>query len=723
MSAPRHAAPAALQAAGRTQDDSQTMLTRFAVALNRRRSYRPSHPMVVRAEQQLLETITTVMASRDELVLGIGPRELLIDGKRIRKRLSVTREIAARLHRRGVSSLTLQQDITGDSVRALLGWLTADRGAAAGEGDALSGGPEIHGFIVARIDYDRLVLRDSAASNEEQVAGIWQALSDLARVPGGARSAQGASHAADVEAERVTAEQIVAAIREGIDNPEQTRKVAATLITLVDQATHATPRQRALIGERLRAVLPLLDERTLSVILSHIGDADQQHLFLTQVSEALPLDAVVEWIEVAARTNRQSLSHHMLRLMRKLSRLAQTRVAGSSTDMSFRDAAHDLVTGWELEDPNPGEHVELLEQIALVEAERTSQSDTVSPTALLIDQQQESVRLVQMALEADAIGEDTKFAVHQLIVEGRVADLLTWINEAESEPAAAQLRAMAASPDALMAVLLRGDAVDVDVARTLVAAATDDAIPALFDILATSESRKIRRVVYDRLRDFGPVIWKGLLSRLDNTTWFFARNLLGLMRDIRIATRREGGDLQMLTLAGVTRYLSHEREQLRLEAVRLLLDDSSIREGALRRAFDDASPRVVREALESVIALAGESSEGHSGDNAPLLSGALFTRLLELIRDERLPVEVRARAVWALDAHGGAATCAWLVGHTTRRRFLTRRLALNDDSPTVRAAIGLLAKRYRNDPRAARVLAMAMASGDARSRAASGQHT
>ncbi len=687
-------------------DRTSTLLTCFAVAMNRRRAYRPSHPMVVRAEQQLLETITTVMANREELTLGIGPRELLLDGKRLRSRLSVTREVASRLHRRGVSSLTLLPDITGDSVRSLLGWLTADRGASSAAADAVTGGaPDVPGFLIGRIDYDRLVLRDSVASNEEQVASIWRALAHTA-MP----AVRGASAAADT----ATAEQIVAAIRSGIDDPEYARRVSVTLFTLVDQATHATPRQRALLGERLRAILAALDERSLTAILAQVGGPEQQHAFMARVTEALPLDAVVEWLEVAAHTRQQNLSHHLLRLLRKLSGLARDRVRGSATDMSFRDAAHDLVSGWELEDPNPDEHIELLDQIALIEAERTTRPDTVSPDALLADQQQESVRLIQMALEVDEVSDDARFAVHQLVLGGHAARLLAWIDEADAPTAVAQLRSAAASPDALMALLLR-DTPDVEVARSLVSYAGEDAIPALFDVLATSTSRRIRRLVYDRLRDFGRVIWPELSPRLENTTWFFARNLLGLMRDIRIAERRDGGDLQSLPLAGVTRYLSHEREQPRLEAVRLLLSDPSMREGTLRRAFDDTSPRVIREALEAVIALAAETA-----DETASLPERLFTRVLELVDDERLPPEIRARAVWALDAWSGTATCSWLLAHTTRKHWLTRRLVLADGRPTVLAALGLLARRYARDPRASRVLTMARATDDLRSHAASG---
>ena len=82
-----------------------------------------------------------------------------------------------------------------------------------------------------------------------------------------------------------------------------------------------------------------------------------------------------------------------------------------------------------------------------------------------------------------------------------------------------------------------------------------------------------------------------------------------------------------MPIVGVTRYLSHDREQLRLEAVRLLLDEPSMRDGALRRALDDAHPRVVREALEAMIAMGNAAS----ATKPSAVPADLFARLVALI--------------------------------------------------------------------------------------------
>lgn len=665
--------------------------------------------MVIRAEAQLLETITEVMASREELTLGVSPRELRVDGQRVRSRQSVTRELAARLHRRGLSSLGFHAGITHESVTSLLGWLTPQPGRAVSVTDGITGVYELPGFTIGRIPYDRLVLSDSVEASEGQITSLWFALGSVALH----RETSGAAAITASELHSMPADTIAAAIKSGVKDPDYTRRVAGMFFTLVDQATHATPGQRAAIGKRLQAILPLLDAGTLASILTHVGTEEQQKAFMAQVTDALPLNAVVDWLEKAAHSSDRSISHQLLRLLRKLSNLAEGSRGGSAVDANFRDAAQELVAGWDLDETNPGEHVELLDQIALIETDREGNGNATSPEELLSEHHSEPARLVQMALEIGVAGDDAVIAVDRLTLEGRTADVLRWIADAETSNASAVLRTAVASPSALRIVLLR-EPPDANVARALLPAATENGIAALLDVLASSPVRVIRRLVLDRIREFGPVVWKQLLERLDSTTWFFARNLLVLMREIRTGVREAGGDHSALPIMGVARYLSHDRQQLRLEAVRLLLDDPATRDGALRRALDDTHPRVVREALEWMIALRG----GAASSQGPAVPAEFFARVTALAENHEKPEELRARAVWALDAHHGPQALQWLLTHVTRKRFWSRRPHIADGSPTVLAALGLLAKRYANEPRSTALLAIARATGDLRSQAA-----
>ena len=316
--------------------------------------------------------------------------------------------------------------------------------------------------------------------------------------------------------------------------------------------------------------------------------------------------------------------------------------------------------------------------------------------------------LVQMALEIGDAGDDAIAAAYQLTLDGHAAQALHWIATAEASNATRLLTASVASPAALRIVLLQ-ESPDITAARALLPVATQAAIPALLDVLASSNVRAIRRLVIDRLREFGPTLWNELLDRLDDTTWFFARNLLVLMRDIRADVRAAGGDLSALPIVGVARYLSHDRDQLRLEAVRLLLDDPAMRDGALRRAFDDAHPRILREALEWIIA--GSSSR------ASTIPAEFQSKTIAIIENRRVSDEIRARAVWALEAHHGPTVLQWLTAHVSRKRLFFRRAKIADSSPTVLAALGLLARRYATEPHVATILLMARATGDLRSQA------
>ena len=671
--------------------------------------------MVLRAEQQLLETITSFMVNREEFALGVGPRELLCEGRRLRTRQSVTRELAARLNRRGVSALTFLPEINRESIRLLLAWLA---GQARSIPTNKSGAPEIAGFRIGLIPYDQLVLIDSIESNEEQLSSIWSALATAALSEGGvARAAVGCNSTntralRTFDVESLSAEKVVSAIHDGVCESGYAERISGMLFTLVDQAAHATPKLRASIGERLEAVLTNLDSDSLNAILAHIGSKEQQREFISQVSEALPVSAVVGWLDVAARSNNRGLSHHMLLLLRKLSTLATGAAVGSTADLGFRDAAQELVSGWELDDPNPGAHVELLDQIALIETDRSALHDSDSPADYVAEKSSEAERLVQMALEIDDVGEDTREAVQQLMMSGHAAKLLEWIGGSDGTSAATTMLAMASTPDNIMAILLR-ETPDLNVARVILGAAGEDAIPTMFDLLATSNVRMIRRIVYDRLREFGSVIWKDLASRLEDAPGFFARNLLALMRDIRVAERVAGNKIDSLTLTGVVRYLSHEREQVRLEAVRLMLDEPTTRSGTLRRALGDSSNRIAAEAIECLISqsLGPESLSSNSTTE----SNELFGRLKLIIADRNRSEETRSRAVMALATVRSVAVRNWLIEHVTRKRFLTRRTMLAEGKPTVVAAIGVLASRYANDDSTRIVLKLAATCRDARS--------
>jgi len=141
-----------------------------------------------------------------------------------------------------------------------------------------------------------------------------------------------------------------------------------------------------------------------------------------------------------------------------------------------------------------------------------------------------ATRVLQIALEVDQFGEDSQDAAQQLLDQGGLSDLMQWITDAPGRNAAAALRNYISSPIAIKATLLR-EPLDQVAARSLLTSLGEDSCDVLLEVLCDAEGRATRRLIYDRLREFGPALAPRLSQRLEGAPWYFVRNLLALMRD------------------------------------------------------------------------------------------------------------------------------------------------------------------------------------------------
>jgi uncharacterized membrane protein YgcG len=470
------------------------------------------------------------------------------------------------------------------------------------------------------------------------------------------------------------------------------KRVAFVLLRVADQVAQAPAAQRAELGERLRRVLTALKTGSLRAIIKSVGVGAQQRRFIASVIDALPVGAIVEWLERAATASGQELSHHLLRIVGKLSSRAYDQSATATrpaAESAFRGAAQELVRGWTLDDPNPVEHVALLDQISAFD--QFHQSRPLEDTG--------AARLVQLALEVDIYGEDAEAATDELIATGHIGELLAWIATAPGTTAAQAMQERLVSPAAVRSILLR-ESIDQSAARALLSSLGEAATSVLLDVLRDSGNRTTRRLVYDRLREFGPAIIPMLTARFDGAEWYFVRNLLALLRDIG----RGSGDQSDATV--LFPYLDHTHEQVRLEALRLLVAEPLTRDAAVRRVLDDRSVRVIRVALEALSATDSPSSRS-------TLAPELVQRLVRFIEARVHDPELVARAVRALV--GAAATGAMrdrLLGMVSRKTFVLRRLALVDPSPVVIAALEVLSLRYAKDAKVGAVIRLAMRASD-----------
>ncbi|MES3034416.1 MAG: hypothetical protein V4813_10530 [Gemmatimonadota bacterium] len=661
----------------------QTFILRFTGALNRRRAYAPTHPMVRDAEVALLDAVAAALESRATLSIGVARHELLVDGEPYEARGAS--ELATRLHRCGVGAVTIESGVTAEDLRAALAWLAVEPESA---GQTAPPQGTVH---ITRTAYDHLVLDDAIREAENAVASLWRSLAELAGMRPATTGAADGGHS-ESETEELDTRSIATALRGVLHQPAVARRTAVAVLELTKLVATTSDDGRTLIGRELESLLDQLGDDAFAPIVRSLHDHSQhQQKFVTQLVEALPLTSAPAWLSAAAVAAERPMSQQLLRLMTKLSSLADDR-GEVETEAAFRDATRDLVAGWTLVDPNPEQHVELLDRIASFERGTAAQPRRAG-TGAAQQSVVESMRLVQMALELDRGGEDTAAAAEALMAAGSGRALLSWIAAAGETETARWLRSVATSERAVRQVLLT-EPVDRLEARALLALLDTTYTETLLDILAEAGTRGTRLIVRQRLAEFGSEITPRLLARLDEAPWYVVRNILTLLHDL--AMQQSG-----TTVGGETmlRLLDHGQVQVRVEAVRLLLlMGESARAAALHRALDDANDRVAMVAIEALADAA--TTDG-------TLPSPLLAQLKAQVDNGTRSDTVRARAVRAVAPLQDDVTRDWLIGLVTHRTRFLRRLSLNQPSQTAAAALQVLLRSYPTDPevRAVRDLA------------------
>jgi len=198
----------------------------------------------------------------------------------------------------------------------------------------------------------------------------------------------------------------------------------------------------------------------------------------------------------------------------------------------------------------------------------------------------------------------------------------------------------------------------------------------LFDALAESESRPVRRAILDRLLRFGEELGSKLVPRLADERWYVVRNLLHLAAELP----RPPEGLE------AARFRHHADARVRREAYRLLFRDPGERTRSLCTALSDAEPGLQRLALAA-------AAEGGCPDPAVPLVVAIAS-------DAEQESDLRVGAIRVLAGHGGRLALEALLGLTEiRRRSIIDAMRSTAAAPEFLAALGALGS-FAGDRRA-----------------------
>lgn len=657
----------------------------FGIALHKCTTYPENHPLLGSAIEAVGSHLRAVLVNRPFLLLGIARNQLLVEGLATDPDNPVLRELAAKLHRHQIGAIKFTPGVTRDELVELLRALSSDSRTRPIGADLTEFDTRWENVRLFPPAYDRLELSDEQrlgeqARSESTASRLWIGLAAAAVAKEGAPELHSDPRA------------IARALNERLRDPDQAKKVINYLLGLSRELRLSAGNQADALKEKLAALLNHITPETLRELASVGADLAQRRRLVMDAAMVLPAGATLTLLHAVSDASNKVLPQAMLRLLTKLAFQAEkgNLSVREEADLALREAVRQLVDKWSLDDPNPLPYSRVLERLS-----RNPTHGTV-PQA---EQKLEAIRLVQMSLETDTVGETVWAALEEVVREGGAGAVVRMVEDpGVAEDIQELFWARLATP-ANMRILLNNEPRDTDVVELLLERMGMAAAEPMLETLEVADSRTMRRRLLTRLGQLGPMIGPMLVERLPSSPWFVQRNLLALLGSLPEIP----GDFD------ASPYVDADDARVRREALKLMLRIPGQRSDAVLASLGDNDDVNVRMGLTAAL------------DGCPT---AAVPRLMVLLNDRRNSAEIRAMAIRVLGTIRTPATRDWLIDHALTKQGWFRRRRLQPRTPELIAVLGALARGFRQDPNAQLVLRLASDSNDPEiRRAASGAAT
>ncbi|HEX4633476.1 MAG TPA: hypothetical protein VH163_06585, partial [Gemmatimonadales bacterium] len=634
----------------------------------------------------VLRRLVHLLRERGTLSLGVARHQLIIEGVATDSKHPVLSELAGRLHRHHLGAVSFARGIEGGELEEALKLLSSEPGRGV-EAIGLQPRdliPHWDHIKLHAMTYEKLELLDEdgnpAGSRAERArsAQLWLGL---------ARAALAGGVADDDAASELKAAVVAEAINAHERGAVYDQVIVGYLLQIAEELKTAGGREAIELRKRTSRMIAELRPETLTRLVDMGGDVAQRHKFVLDATHGMAVDAVIEIVRAAASSSNQTISHSLIRMLSKLATHAEQGSAEARplADSALREQVEQLMSGWHLEDPNPGAYGKALREM--------SRAGPVFAVATEAAYAPEDERLLEMALEIDVTGPAVWAAVDRMVLGDQFSRLLELLEGAPAGSGSAKaIRNRIFNVEAVARVLEDSQPNFALVDRLIQVLGAAAAAP-LLDALATADVRAVRRALLDRLGKMGEAFVPELLPRLNDQRWYVVRNLLALLDDLPTLP------------AGFSpaSFRTHADARVRRQALKLELKHPTEREQALLAALVDPDPQTLHLALMA------------TQTDCPLSTVPL---LLQHARNDSLPSEDRVLAIRSLGRSGAPEALLVLVDLTDGGRTLLGRAKLPSKSAELLAALQALAAGWGTDDRATAVLARAAQSRDAEVRAA-----
>ncbi|HKT61111.1 MAG TPA: hypothetical protein VJQ46_13755, partial [Gemmatimonadales bacterium] len=559
--------------------DLADFLVEFSIVLHKRAMYPVGHPHLEDSTARFVGRLELLLAGRESLAIGVARHQLIVAGTATDPRNALLSDLARRLHRHRIATVRFDREVSLREIDELLAALASDPQGAGGpfglRPDAGAGWAHLR---IQPPELSRMFLQDDEpnAPPATPADALWLGLANLALSSDG----EGTEAAEDPLL-------VARAIEEQPAQVGYDRVVLDYLGQIADEMSGRQGAWESRVRERVSRLVTSLRPETLRRVLEAGADHAERRRFALTSAEVLAVDAVIEIVEAAAATTGQTISHQLLRLMNKFAHYADVgpEESRAEAESTLRRNVAQLITGWNLEDPNPTEYTAVLGGM-----ERWSPTITTATGEEQLECEPELV--LQLALETGCGGPRVDSALDALIERRRVSILVELLGAA---PAHAKSTADAmwrqlATPARLRAELAeeRPDFVTIE---GLVAHVGQAATEPLLDLLEHAATSSVRSRTLHLLTSIGPSVAPAAAARLKAAPWYVQRNLLALIRMLRTWPP----DFSAVSLA------RDPEPRLRREAYKLLLEFPQHRTSAILHGLEDGSPEIVILVLRAAV--------------------------------------------------------------------------------------------------------------------------
>jgi len=657
--------------------DLSSFLVEFSIALHKNQIYPPGHPLLATALVGFNDRINALLATRPTISIGVARKQLVIEGVATDPDNPLLRDLALKLHRHQLGAVKIMAEVADHEVAEFLAllvqdpYLTKQSLGKPREGESLRRWEHIWLFPLA---YDQLELieevegeNETAPPNDRGRGGqLWVGLASAALAGEEDPTKMGSADPAEV----------AKAINDHDRETTYDQQIVGYLLQIADELKSEPNPDSSALNKRVSRLVTTLRPETLTRLLEMGGDLSQRHRFVLDATQGMAVNAVMDLVKAAADASSQNMSTSLVRLLNKLAVHAEVGATETreGANRELREHVRKLVTGWNLDDPNPNSYTDILEGMSRARPERR---------AITTDHEAEPLRVLQMAVEIDGWGETVMLAADAMVASGQYGAALDGLEQApKRNETAMTLFDYLVTPARLIEQLADEAKVDFDVVDRLSRRLGSAAAEPLLNAYAAAENRNVRRKLHDRVSVIGSGIGAQVVSRLTGTPWYVQRNMLTLLGSMKEWPPKFSPEA----------WAGHEDARVRKEAYRLLFRMEDRRGTALTLATADSDDGIQRMAL-------GAAAEG--------CPPAIADRLEVMAADTFRSGEIRGLALKAVASLRLATTLEIALNIAVVQKGFLRRARLNAKSPELLAALRVLAQYWpeENDAKVALKLA------------------